>query len=239
MILLGAIFVKSLVVATIALVTAWALRDKSAASRSLVWKAAFVTFACILPVQMSGPIFRIPLLRPSVDTVSQISSEELSPATPESTISQPADKPEPPREIALIPIWASVAILLLAYQSIGYFQVRRIIANSKPFTSDQVRINSNAEPAAPIACGLLRPFIVFPPTAEDWPRERIEAAAAHERAHIDRSDLWWSFIAALLCSIYWFNPFARDLSRWATLPVKKVEIAEPNEARQSGSASMA
>jgi beta-lactamase regulating signal transducer with metallopeptidase domain len=54
--------------------------------------------------------------------------------------------------------------------------------------------------------GLLRPVVVFPERAETWPEEQLQAALAHEQAHIERRD-WAVHIAAwAVASLFWFNP---------------------------------
>ena len=59
----------------------------------------------------------------------------------------------------------------------------------------------------PVAIGVSRPLIVFPARfAECEPEERLEAALAHEWAHIRNADLLWLAIGRLLLPIFFAHP---------------------------------
>jgi TonB family protein len=60
--------------------------------------------------------------------------------------------------------------------------------------------------AAILTWGVLRPRLVLPARAAQWPRDRLDIVLAHEIAHIARAD-WLVQIVAQVCrAIYWFNP---------------------------------
>lgn len=56
--------------------------------------------------------------------------------------------------------------------------------------------------------GWLRPQIVLPTAAANWPEDRISTAIAHERAHIARMDGLWALFAAAGTAVFWFHPLA-------------------------------
>ena len=85
--------------------------------------------------------------------------------------------------------------------------------------------------AAPAAAGLLRPVILLPLAAPSWPRARLEAALAHESAHIRRRDLWTALAAEIACALYWFNPLVWRARNCLAL---EREIACDDEALCSG-----
>ena len=60
----------------------------------------------------------------------------------------------------------------------------------------------------PFVWGLLRPRLILPPWARQWPSERIEAVLHHELAHIKRRDLLSQFMAQVACCMYWVNPLS-------------------------------
>jgi len=70
---------------------------------------------------------------------------------------------------------------------------------------------------APMACGLLRPVILFPENT-DWNQDiSLSCALAHEFAHIRRGDLWCKALLSAALSLHWYNPLvwlmARHLGR--------------------------
>jgi TonB family protein len=105
-------------------------------------------------------------------------------------------------------LWALGTALLLFRLSIGFWRMRGVIHAATPIADGVFA----AEVNVPIASGLVRPTILVPHDAEEWPEWQRAAAIRHERAHIDRRDLQANFIAHLACAVYWFHPFAWMLS---------------------------
>jgi beta-lactamase regulating signal transducer with metallopeptidase domain len=62
------------------------------------------------------------------------------------------------------------------------------------------------EDAMPMAWGLIRPKVLLPAEAEDWPLERQRVVLLHELAHVRRRDSVTQMLAHLACAAYWFNP---------------------------------
>ena len=59
----------------------------------------------------------------------------------------------------------------------------------------------------PVAVGLLRPTIILPDRfLDDEPQCRLEAALAHEWAHIRNRDLWWLALSLALMPILFAHP---------------------------------
>ncbi len=63
-----------------------------------------------------------------------------------------------------------------------------------------------ADVTVPIATGLLRPVVLMPRAAAEWPEWQRAAAVRHERAHIERGDLTANFLAHVACAVWWFHP---------------------------------
>jgi HEAT repeat protein/beta-lactamase regulating signal transducer with metallopeptidase domain len=62
--------------------------------------------------------------------------------------------------------------------------------------------------AMPMAWGIVRPAVMMPADADEWPLERLRIVLLHELAHVKRRDCLTHVVAQLVCALYWFNPLA-------------------------------
>lgn len=61
--------------------------------------------------------------------------------------------------------------------------------------------------------GVMRPIVILPRDASNWPIDRARIVLRHELAHVRRAD-WVSLLAAeLLRAVYWFNPLTWVIGR--------------------------
>ncbi len=102
-----------------------------------------------------------------------------------------------------VKIWLTGAILLATRYLIGMGRAAWLIRTSTPFR-DGARLHRSIR--VPMVVGWLRPRILLPASAPEWPEERISSAIAHERSHIERLDCLWALFAAAATAIYWFHP---------------------------------
>jgi TonB family protein len=100
-----------------------------------------------------------------------------------------------------------MAVLLLRL-GIGYWRLATVLRTATPAEGFVL-----SDVAVPMVAGLLRPMILMPRSADSWPLPQRAAALKHERAHVERKDLWTSLIAHLACAIYWFHPLVWALAR--------------------------
>lgn len=108
----------------------------------------------------------------------------------------------------LVWLWAIGAMFLLLRLAIGYWRMRRVIGSAEPIGAGALAADVNV----PVACGLLRPVVLIPRAAAEWPEWQHAAALRHERAHIERRDLLANFLAGVACAVYWFHPLTWVLS---------------------------
>jgi uncharacterized protein (TIGR03435 family) len=71
----------------------------------------------------------------------------------------------------------------------------------------RVDVRVHADIVAPMACGFLRPAIVLPSDAVEWPDAEIRRAVVHELEHVRRADWPTRLMARTVCALYWFHPF--------------------------------
>lgn len=97
-------------------------------------------------------------------------------------------------------IWLMGVVVLLAYTTFSYRQLRRkvdtaILLRENIYQSEYVE--------SPFILGIIRPRIYLP-----FEMDAAEQAyvLAHETAHIRRKDHWWKPLGFLLFAVYWFNP---------------------------------
>ncbi len=69
-----------------------------------------------------------------------------------------------------------------------------------------VTVIAGGAAAMPMTWGWRRPVVLVPAGAADWPRARRRAVLLHEMAHVARGDNLAVVLAAVACSLHWFNP---------------------------------
>ena len=69
-----------------------------------------------------------------------------------------------------------------------------------------VRALESSAAAVPMTWGTLRPVVLLPEAARDWPAERLHAVVLHELIHVQRHDLLAQIAAQAACCLYWFHP---------------------------------
>ena len=65
----------------------------------------------------------------------------------------------------------------------------------------------------PCTWGLLNPLILLPKETIEWPPAQRQAALLHEQQHIRQHDAWHRLGAAIIRSLFWWNPFVHALCR--------------------------
>ena len=76
-----------------------------------------------------------------------------------------------------------------------------------------VRLTLAPQLGIPVVTGLLRPTLVLPAEASEWPDERLQAVLLHELAHVRRGDAVALMIARLITAMLWFHPLVWTLVR--------------------------
>jgi beta-lactamase regulating signal transducer with metallopeptidase domain len=140
------------------------------------------------------------------------------------------DEPAFPLWRTLLVFWAGISFALLGWLAFGAVAVRRIVRRASPLDEgpwtaplceiadrldlDAVpRLLASAQVEMPFACGILRPTVVLPSSAEQWSGDRRRAVLFHELAHVRRRDLVGHTLGRIACALYWFHPLVWTAAR--------------------------
>lgn len=257
----------SLVFGAAFVVTALLRRRASAATRHLVWLAAFAgvlvlpfASAALPPLDVPLPeAFRTPTAPPvdvvempalasrapmavteSVpDTVYVVSAGGragvVAPAVAEGpvTIASYSVSYDAPAASAVPATWSARLVLLWLFGcvmvavafAVGVLRTHILACQATPAIDDtlaeeaevlsaslgivrDVRVMTWDGPTMPMTWGALRPVVLLPASARQWPEARRREVLTHELAHVSRGDWAARILAALVCALQWFNPLA-------------------------------
>src|SRR5579859_1991870 len=183
-----------------------ALRRASAAARHLVWVVAFAALLLLPALSVAVPRWTVTVLQSQIRPA--LSSQVRTPVTA-------ASKPVRAEIDWLFLVWLSGATLVLARFGVGTARIWLITRRARPMSiagvSGHIRVLAAEQGSMPLAWRVVRPVILLPAEAGQWPPERLRAVLLHELAHIDRHDCWTLTMAELAVALYWFHP----LTWWA------------------------
>ena len=128
-------------------------------------------------------------------------------------------------ERAVLSIWALGALLIVVRVLVGVLAVQwmsrrgyRVLdapwmklavqLASEVGVSSNITFLRSRRASMPMACGVLRPAVLMPEEADEWPADRLRIVLLHELAHVKRHDCLTHFIAQIACALHWFNPLA-------------------------------
>ena len=121
----------------------------------------------------------------------------------------------------LVALWLIGVTVFLLPVVAGFWQVRRLRRTAIPWTGgeDLLRALASARGvhrridtvlhdavAGPMTCGMLRPAIIMPVSAQDWDEASLRRSLRHELEHVARWDLFTNCVARTICAAYWFHP---------------------------------
>ena len=212
------------------LVTAWLAatlaRRRSAASRHLVWTAAFAALLALPFLSVSLPALRMPSgLLPSgvAFQATAITREPIVHAQPQvpAMAARISESWRPDWRMLAALLWAAGVAAGLVQILVAWIAMWRMRCRSRPFECpevselaeglgirNRVAVLEARRYGMPMTFGFFRPAVFMPADAGDWAPERRRAVLLHELAHVRRGDAATQLLARGTLSIYWWNPLA-------------------------------
>jgi TonB family protein len=186
------LFVKCILVLSVASMASLTLRRKSAAARHLLWLSAL---SAILLMPLASQIPNASLKVPASITTSVVG---LASITPVHTMFQL-------RWLTAIWIVGTVALLIRLF--IGTLSALSIVRSAKTVSQDAAyEVRATSRLSSPIAWGIGPKLMLLPDSALTWNHNRRDAILRHETSHLRRYDCWALLIAEVACALYWCNP---------------------------------
>jgi beta-lactamase regulating signal transducer with metallopeptidase domain len=130
-------------------------------------------------------------------------------------------------------IWLAGTVAIGARLVLGHIGLRRLVRRTRPTLDEswtplvrrvctelrlgrRVAVRVSPELSVPIVAGLIRPTVVLPEEAEDWPVAFRRDVLRHELAHAARRDAVGQLAGRLACAAYWFNPLVWTIAARAS-----------------------
>ncbi len=174
-------------------------------------------------------------IHPSVPVFSnpKVAGEMAAPVPPpSSSIANPTPvgrKPIDMKRVATA-VWLGIAALALLIPLMGLIQINRLRRRARPVSDESwqslksalcdqlgirrsVQLLSSDAVKMPLTWGFVRPVVLLPIEAGQWPDTRRHMVMLHELAHIRRFDWLTQLLGQIACAVHWFNPMAWWLLR--------------------------
>jgi hypothetical protein len=180
---------------------------RSAARRRLAWTAMFAVLLA-LPAAAA--------LSPSLAVLTLAAPHPGAPAAAAGPAAAALSSAEAAVLLALA-AWGAGALWLLARALVARIGLERLRRASRPADAQRLPLDMpkgcavrlSPDGSGPMTWGAVRPVILLPDDALDWPAERLKAALRHELAHVRARDSLVQALALLACALYWPNPLVR------------------------------
>lgn len=177
------------------------------------------------PTTASGPSLSTPASPPTPLPAPGPSSPTASPASSDPRLSLPAPASSLLTQTDWPVIWGLGVLVALLRPAIGLLALHRLRRKTHPAGGTPLAgrmtalatelglrrmpaLRLDAEGAMPMTWGWLRPVILLPRDAGQWPEARLRLVLLHELAHMKRRDWLTQTLAALAVALHWPNPLA-------------------------------
>lgn len=194
-----------------------ALRRRSASARHAVWLVG-IAAALILPIASAVlPDWRV---LPSAERsgIRQNFVERSSHARPGEILTNSATAANPDKarierqlpgwQTILFAIWLVGAALIFFRIPAAWARLAAATRRSKSFETSLTDVETRISPevSVPLVWGWVRPTILLPDEARNWPESRLRSALLHETAHVRRRDPLIQVFLEIARAALWLQP---------------------------------
>jgi TonB family protein len=223
MTLLLALVVRSSVVLLAGLLLTSLLGRRSAALRHFVLATTILAATAVVPLSLTLPAWEVDVPAPVQSAPLFESSAPLAMAGNTTTRDvEPRERPRPGPALLVI-VWMTGFIIAAGMLLTGVLRLTRLASRAHHVREDPwafltraiaaayglrrtVIVLQTDAPELLATWGVLRPRVLIPRGAQEWPEDRVGVVLRHELAHIRRHDWIVQIIAEALLTIAWFNP---------------------------------
>ena len=222
---------KSIAILSLAWGVAWLMRNRSAASRHVVWIAAAMALLALPFLSASLPDLKMPgsrLLAAATATFQTTATADAAQNTASVHASQSDPTQQTTRALridwqrSILWLWALGIAIGLARLLLGYIAMWRVQRQAILFANSDLPIElahslglysrvdvlQTAPGSMPMTFGFWRPVIFMPADANQWTEDRRRIVLLHELAHVLRGDVGAHLITRVILTLYWWNPLA-------------------------------
>jgi TonB family protein len=222
MMLLTDLALRSSVILAIGLLVNAALARRSAALRHFSLAAAIFAAGAVVPLSLWLPEWTVPI-PPHTSTDSRRPATAAS-ATGIAVEDTRVDSTSAVDLASIVAVgWAAGAAATGVFLSVGIWRLWRTARRAHQLRDTRwnsiarevaeshglrrpVRLLLTDESDLLATWGLLRPRVLLPPHAREWPDDRIRIVLCHELAHVRRHDWFVQITAEAVRIAFWFNP---------------------------------
>jgi TonB family protein len=234
--LFAGVFVKTTIVAALALAVMPLLQRRSAALRHWVLAMALACAAAMPLLTLVAPAWHVPFAAsPAPSRPARTPSFDVilhPPAAAAAGASAPAAAPTAPgRDVRpdvdmstlIVLAWACGVAVSAAILAAGFVRLRQIAGRAErvrdgrwiELTAQCARVHGVRQPVTLlrsdhptllVTWGVRRPTIILPVTAREWSDDRARIVLHHELAHVSRADWLIQMIGEIARGLNWFNP---------------------------------
>ena len=121
----------------------------------------------------------------------------------------------------VVAVWAIGGIVAVAGLLAGTIGMWRLVGEARPAKSSawksvqsllramaghRAALRESDAIRVPVTWGVVKPVVLMPQWARDWPEQKKRIALLHEVAHLRRLDCLTQVLAQLSCGLFWFHP---------------------------------
>ncbi len=224
--------VKVSIVLLIALTATRLLHRRSAALRHWVLAAAVVCAAVLPALERVAPSWHMPpgtltsllSFHPAASGAHSLTGA-AEPAVTATSMADAEVSTAQARDLGLLlgALWGagfiwSMSILAIGWRRLAWLASRSGSIRRGPWAdaledarqasgiTRPITLLSSQHPHLLVTWGLVRPKVLLPTGADEWPADRMHVVMRHEIAHIFRNDWAVQMLAEILRCAHWFNP---------------------------------